>query len=89
MNSEVALFWAQEALKTAALIAAPILIAALIVGLIVSLVQAVTSIQEMTLSFIPKLLAAGLIVFFLTPWILQTLTDFMVNAMTYIPELSR
>ena len=55
MNSDVALFWVQEAIKTAIMVIGPLLGTALVVGLIVSLFQAITSIQEMTLAFIPKI----------------------------------
>ena len=68
-----------EAIKTAMLLAAPMLLAGLAVGLIVSMFQAATSISEMTLTFIPKMLAVGvaLIVFF--PWMVQTMIAFMEN----------
>src|SRR5699024_9552303 len=61
MNTDVALFWIQESIKTGAMLAAPILGIALAVGLMVSLFQAITSIQEMTLSYIPKMVAVGII----------------------------
>lgn len=89
MNSDVALFWIQEALKTGAMLAAPILGIALAVGLVVSLIQAITSIQEMTLSYIPKMLAVGLVLLILTPWLLQMLIDFTTNAFQFIPNVSR
>lgn len=89
MNTDVALFWIQEALKTGAMLAAPILGIALAVGLVVSLIQAITSIQEMTLSYVPKMLAVGLILLILTPWLLQLLVDFTTNAFQFIPNVSR
>jgi flagellar biosynthesis protein FliQ len=88
MNTDVALFWIQEALKTGAMLAAPILGVALAVGLVVSLFQAITSIQEMTLSYIPKMLAVGLVLLLLTPWLLQLIVDFTTNAFQFIPNVS-
>jgi flagellar biosynthetic protein FliQ len=67
------------ALKTGVLIVAPMLIFGLVAGVIVSMFQAATSIQEMTLVFIPKILAVilALVIFF--PWILQIMIDFTRN----------
>src|SRR5690625_5400717 len=71
MNTDVALFWIQESIKTGAMLAAPILGIALAVGLMVSLFQAITSIQEMTLSYIPKMVAVGIILLLFAPWLIQ------------------
>jgi flagellar biosynthetic protein FliQ len=89
MNTDVALFWMQESLKTAVLLTAPLLGVALVVGLIVSLFQAITSIQEMTLSYIPKMAAVGLILLLLAPWMLEMLSDFTIHVLTFIPNVSR
>lgn len=89
MNSDVALFWVQEAIKTAIMVIGPLLGTALVVGLIVSLFQAITSIQEMTLSFIPKILAIALILLFFSPWMLEILTDFTTGVMNFIPQVSK
>lgn len=89
MNADVSLFWLREAIQLALLVGAPLLGAALAVGLAVSLVQAVTSIQEQTLSSIPKLVAVALVLLVLAPWMLQMLTDFATNAFAFIPEVSR
>ena len=88
MNAEVAMFWVQEAMKTAMLLAMPLLGAALAVGVMVSLFQAVTSMQEMTLSFIPKILIVALVLLLFSPWMLQMLTDFAIHALEYIPNVS-
>ncbi|MGD9058029.1 MAG: flagellar biosynthesis protein FliQ [Desulfobacterales bacterium] len=77
-----------EAIKTAILLAAPMLLAGLLVGLLVSIFQAATSINEMTLTFIPKMLAVvGALLFFL-PWMMQTMltftTDLFSNIVLYI-----
>ena len=88
MNAEIALHWMREALQVGLTVAAPILAVALAVGLVVSLLQAVTSIQEMTLSYIPKMLAVGLVVLLLAPWMLQLLADFAASAFRFIPNVS-
>ena len=88
MNTDVALFWIQDALRTAALMGSPLLMAALMVGLIVSLFQAVTSIQEMTLSYIPKIVVVGLVLLALAPWLIETLTDFTTRAFQFIPNVA-
>lgn len=68
-----------EAIKTAMLLAAPMLLAGLAVGLLVSMFQAATSISEMTLTFIPKMLAVGIALIFFFPWMVQTMITFMQN----------
>ena len=68
-----------EAIKTTMLLAAPMLLAGLAVGLLVSMFQAATSISEMTLTFIPKMLAVGVALIFFFPWMVQTMITFMEN----------
>ncbi len=75
-------------MQTAMLLALPLLGAALAVGLVVSLFQAVTSMQEMTLSFIPKILIVAVVLLLFSPWMLQMLTDFAIQALQYIPNVS-
>jgi flagellar biosynthetic protein FliQ len=65
-----------EAIKVTLLLAAPMLLAGLLVGLLVSIFQSVTSINEMTLTFIPKMLAVALALIFSFPWMMQTLVGF-------------
>lgn len=77
----------KEAVMTALKVAAPVLIVSMIVGLIVSIFQAVTQIQEQTLTFVPKLLAIIVVMVILGPWMLNTLTQFiqnMLGSITYI-----
>ncbi len=71
-----------EAIKTAVLLAAPMLLAGLIVGLAVSIVQSVTSINEMTMTFIPKMLAVACALLFFLPWMVQTMLSFTQNLFT-------
>lgn len=74
-----------EAIKVAMLISAPMLIAGLVIGLMVSIFQAATQINEMTLTFIPKMVVVGiaLIVFF--PWMLRIILNFTQNIFINIP----
>ena len=76
-----------EAMKLSLLLAAPLLLVALITGLIISLFQAATQINEMTLSFIPKLLAVFATLVIAGPWMLATILDYMRNLFSSIPQL--
>jgi flagellar biosynthetic protein FliQ len=79
MSPEFVVSITTKALQIALLVAAPMLIFGLIAGLIISIFQAVTQIQEMTLTFIPKILAvvAAVVIFF--PWMMQTVISFTHN----------
>ena len=87
MNSQAVLTLVQQALFVTALVAAPLLLTALIVGLVVSIFQAATQINEMTLSFIPKLVAMFAVLVFAGPWILATLVDYVQRLFGSIPQL--
>ncbi|MEJ5358180.1 MAG: flagellar biosynthesis protein FliQ [Desulfobacterales bacterium] len=65
-----------EAIQVTILLSAPMLIAGLVVGLAVSIFQSATSINEMTLTFIPKMLAVAVALIFFFPWMMQTLVGF-------------
>ncbi|GGY85008.1 flagellar biosynthetic protein FliQ [Cellvibrio zantedeschiae] len=79
MEQEFALNLTQQMLTTAAKIAAPFLIACLVVGLIVSIIQVATQIQEMTLTFVPKIIAGVMVVMFFGGWMLSTLAEYAKN----------
>ncbi len=89
MNNDVALFWVQESIKLAGLMTLPLLGTALTIGLIVSLFQAVTSLQEMTLSYVPKMMAVAIVLLILTPWMLEMMTDFTTQVIHFIPSVSQ
>lgn len=74
MNIDVIYELIKVALQEAALLTAPILIVVLVIGVSVSLLQTVTSIQEQTLTFVPKLLGAGAVIYIFGPWMLGKLT---------------
>ena len=73
---------AKEAIYTIIVSAAPLLLISLIVGLVISIFQTVTSIQEQTLTFVPKILAVFLGIMLLGSWILDNLSDYMVRLWT-------
>lgn len=76
-----------QAIKVALMVSAPMLLGALIMGIVVSLFQAVTQINEQTLSFIPKILViVGALVFF-APWMSDTLTTFTKDLILNIPRV--
>lgn len=70
---------AQEAVRTVLLVSSPMLLVSLIVGLIISIIQAVTQIQEATLAFVPKIVAILLSLVIFGPWIFKIMTQFTLN----------
>jgi flagellar biosynthetic protein FliQ len=87
MNAQSVLTIFQQALQVMVLVSAPLLLTALIVGLAVSVFQAATQINEMTLSFIPKLLAMFVVMVAAGPWMLSLLTDYVHRLFSSIPQL--
>ena len=87
MNSTAVIAMIREALELTLLVSAPLLLTALAVGLVVSVFQAATQINEMTLSFIPKLLGVFAAIVITGPWILQLLIDYTQRIFTNIPML--
>ena len=87
MTPEMVLDIGRDALWVIALISAPMLLSALAVGLFVGMIQAATQIQEMTLTFIPKLMVLALALLIAGPWMLTVLTDFTTDLIQRIPEL--
>ncbi|MFN9942014.1 MAG: flagellar biosynthetic protein FliQ [bacterium] len=69
------------------IVSAPALLVALGIGLVVSLLQAVTQINEQTLTFLPKLLAVGLTLVLVGPWMLTMLTDYIARTLNSIPQV--
>ena len=84
MNPELAIDFFKTTLLFALYIVAPFLIMTLVIGLVTSLLQSVTSLQEQTLTFIPKLLGLSALILLLTPWLLRSLSEF---AMTMISRM--
>ncbi len=90
MTEDLIMQLGSETLKTTAMLSAPLLGAALVTGLIVSVLQAVTQINEATLTFIPKMIVIGLVLILAGPWMLDTLSSFTTvlfeNIATYVRE---
>ncbi|WP_020650227.1 flagellar biosynthesis protein FliQ [Solimonas variicoloris] len=87
MTPETVLTLARDALWLTLLLAAPLLLAALVVGVLVGVVQAATQINEMTLSFIPKLIALAAVLVAAGPWMLRTLVEYTRQLIESIPGL--
>lgn len=79
----------REALYTVMLVSAPTLLVSLVVGLMISIFQAATSIQEATLTFVPKIVVMAFVIVLTLPWILDVLISFTVNLFNQIPSLGR
>ena len=89
MNAEFVTSFIATAIKMALMLSAPMLLTGLVIGIIVSLFQTATSINEMTLTFVPKMLAVGGAILFCFPWMLQLMTDFTTNLIRNIPMYIR
>ena len=87
MTPETVLTVAREALTVTAMVSAPLLLAALVTGVLVGVLQAATQINEMTLSFIPKLLALVVTLLATGPWMLQLLTSYTRMLFHNIPSM--
>ncbi len=77
----------QQAMEVTALLAAVVLLPALVIGLVVAMFQAATQINEMTLSFIPKLMVVALALMLAGPWMLRVLMNFSQSLIGSVPEL--
>jgi flagellar biosynthetic protein FliQ len=78
-----------EAIKITLLVGTPMLLVGLLVGLSISVFSAVTQIQEMTLTFVPKIVAVFLALLFSLPWIIEKLTTYTTNLFSSIPMMVR
>jgi flagellar biosynthetic protein FliQ len=87
MDSSLVFTYGQEALTMLLMVAAPLLLTILVVGLVVSILQAATQLHEATLSFVPKVLAAVLVLTIAGPWMLTTLVDYLQRTLQAIPTM--
>jgi flagellar biosynthetic protein FliQ len=87
MDQNTAVNLATQAMTLAMEVGGPLLLVGLAVGLVVSLFQAVTQIQEQTLTFIPKIVGVALVIVVLGPWMLNQLVSYTQNLFTSIPSL--
>jgi flagellar biosynthetic protein FliQ len=89
MTPETVMDIGVQTMTVTALLAAPLLLSALVVGLLVGMFQAATQINEMTMTFIPKMLAVAVALLMAFPWMLQVLIDFMQNLIIGLPNTIR
>jgi flagellar biosynthetic protein FliQ len=89
MTPETVTTMMAEAIKITLLVSAPMLIIGLLVGLAISVFSAVTQIQEMTLTFVPKIVAVFMALLFTLPWVIEKLTTYTINLFNSIPMLAR
>ena len=87
MHSDLAMKMTADLFWTGLLVCLPVLGLTMLVGVAISVLQVVTQVQEMSLSFVPKLLAAGIAVIAFGPWMLRTLCRFTVGLWTQIPAM--
>lgn len=89
MTPEVIVNLGQQALQVMLMVSAPMLLATLLTGLLVSIFQAATSINEQTLTFIPKLIVMFVVMILAGPWMLDLMTNYVIRLFSSIPELIR
>lgn len=88
MNIDTGIYWLQEMLIAIVVLSAPVLTGALVVGLSIAIFQAATSIQEMTLSYVPKMVVVVIILFFMFGFMLQFAIDFMQRIFDFVPQIA-
>jgi flagellar biosynthetic protein FliQ len=89
MNAEFAIELLKSMIYQALAIAAPVLITAMVIGLAISLFQAVTTIHEQTLAFVPKALGVIGILLLLMPWIVRSLVEFTTSVIQKLPDMAQ
>lgn len=87
MNSDLAIAMMADLFWTGLLVCLPVLGLVMLVGLAISILQVVTQVQEMSLTFVPKLVTAGVALIFFGPWMLRTLSQFTTRLWTQIPSM--
>jgi flagellar biosynthesis protein FliQ len=88
MRADQALQLLTHLLWTAFLVSAPLLLSCLLVGVLISVLQVATQLQEMTLSYVPKLAVAAFVLIALGPWMIHNVTEFAIGVIKLIPSLS-
>ena len=78
----------REAFYTALLVSAPVLLSSLLVGLLISVFQAATSVQEFTLTFVPKIVVVAIVLVLMLPWMMDTMVAFTQDMFQQIPTLA-
>ncbi|PXW91945.1 flagellar biosynthetic protein FliQ [Sphaerotilus hippei] len=86
MDSSQVFTLGQEGLTMLLMVAAPMLLTVLVVGLVISIIQAATQLNEATLSFVPKMIAAVVVMAVAGPWMLTTLVEYLQRTLQSIPQ---
>jgi len=89
MNDAAVIALAQDALMTTLLVSAPILIVSLVIGMLVSVFQAMTQINEVTLTFVPKIFGVFAVSAILGPWMIGTMVNYTTRILSALPEMAR
>ena len=89
MDSSFVIYLGRQTIETALLVAAPILLTCVIVGVVLTLLQAVTSIRDMSLTVVPKLMAVGFVTLLFGNWMLGTLLKFTNGIFSYIQNIGQ
>jgi flagellar biosynthesis protein FliQ len=88
VNDGVVISLAQDALMTALLVSAPILLVSLAIGLVVSMFQSMTQINEVTLTFVPKILGVFAVSAVMGPWMIGTMVDYTTRLLSSLPQIA-
>lgn len=89
MSEQFVVYIFREAFYTTLLVSSPILLLSLVVGLLISIVQAATSIQEFTLTFVPKVIVVAVVTILTLPWMIDLMVSFTTNLFHQIPAMAR
>ena len=89
MTEDLIIHLGQDALRTTAILAAPLLISTLVVGLGVSIFQALTQINEATLTFVPKMIVVAIVIVLAGPWMMDVMSQYTINLFESLPALVR
>ncbi len=87
MSEEFVIHLFRESFYTMLLVSAPVLLVSLVIGFVISVFQAATSIQEFTLTFVPKLIAIAVVTVLTLPWIIDIMVNFTVSLFAQIPNM--
>ncbi len=89
MTDDIVIQLGQDALKTLAMVSAPLLLSTLVIGLIISIFQALTQINENTLTFVPKMAVIAIVLILAGPWMLDTMSTYTTNLFENIATIVR
>ena len=89
MSEELVLNLGREAIKTTIFLAGPMLFAAMAIGIVISVLQAITQINEATLTFIPKMVAVVLVLVIMAPWMMEVLQQYATDILSNVGEWVR